>query len=71
MNLGSSSPFIEAFGVAKAAARKIFSVIRRIPSIDSLADVGQKPTDIVGSIEFKDVTFEYPSRKGVNVSIFL
>lgn len=70
MNLGASSPFVEALAVAKASANKIFSIINRKPVIDSLNDEGQKPTDIVGLIEFKNVSFEYPSRKGVNVGNF-
>ena len=67
MNLGASLPFIEAFGISKATASKIFSIINRKPEIDSLEDNGHKPTDIEGHIEFKNVSFEYPSRTEAKV----
>ncbi|XP_011495053.1 PREDICTED: multidrug resistance protein homolog 49 [Ceratosolen solmsi marchali] len=62
INLGAASSHLEAFGISKAAAAKVFSIIKRKPKIDSLESTGLKPTDIVGSIEFKNVSFEYPSR---------
>jgi len=35
--------------------------------IDSSSDEGMKPTQVIGEIEFKDVTFAYPTRQEVNV----
>ncbi|XP_058800345.1 ATP-dependent translocase ABCB1-like [Phymastichus coffea] len=67
MSLGAVTPFVEAFGVSKAASSKVFSIIERKPAIDSLSDNGEKPTDVRGSIEFKSVSFEYPSRSEVKV----
>jgi ABC-type multidrug transport system fused ATPase/permease subunit len=71
INLGTASSYFESFGISKAAATKVFSVIKRKPMIDSLEDKGLKPTDIVGSIEFKNVSFEYPSRPKAKVSFDL
>ena len=53
---------IENFSKATAAAQKIFQTIYRTPSIDSLSDDGDKPKDLQGDIEFKNVSFIYPSR---------
>ncbi|XP_031781202.1 ATP-dependent translocase ABCB1 isoform X2 [Nasonia vitripennis] len=75
INLGAATPFVEAFGISKAAASKVFSVIRRKPAINSQTDEGRRPGDIQGSIQFKDICFEYPSRtdvkvlKGLNFSV--
>eukprot|EP00049_Salpingoeca_infusionum_P008659 m.143059 g.143059 ORF g.143059 m.143059 type:complete len:1275 (+) comp14078_c0_seq2:641-4465(+) len=62
MSLGQASPALEAFAKGRGAAAKIFSVIDREPVIDSLAETGATPAKVEGSIEFKDVTFTYPSR---------
>jgi ABC-type multidrug transport system fused ATPase/permease subunit len=67
MNLGMTSPFIEAFGIACGAAGAVYSVIERQPSIDSMSDAGNKPDKIEGSISFKKVRFNYPSRADVPV----
>lgn len=65
--MGAASPFIEAFGISKAAAAKVFSVIERKPEIDTMTPEGLMPTDIEGCIEFKNVSFQYPSRNEVKV----
>ena len=43
MNIGQASPYVEAFAIARAAAAAIFTVIDRIPEIDSFSDEGAKP----------------------------
>jgi ATP-binding cassette subfamily B (MDR/TAP) protein 1 len=70
MNFGISSPYIEAFGVAKAAGSKVFQIIDNIPIINLSKGKGEKIDDLKGKIVFKDVEFLYPSRKDVPVSIF-
>ncbi|XP_015524858.1 ATP-dependent translocase ABCB1 [Neodiprion lecontei] len=67
MNFGTASPFIEAFGIAKAAGAKVFAVIERKSSIDSLSNDGVKPKNTNGAIEFKNVVFNYPSRPDIEV----
>ncbi|XP_055605924.1 multidrug resistance protein homolog 49 [Uranotaenia lowii] len=66
-NLGLSSPHLEAFSTAKGSAASIFSVIDRIPIIDSLSDEGKRPSSINGQIQFTDVHFRYPARNDVQV----
>ncbi|KAH0811670.1 hypothetical protein GEV33_011121 [Tenebrio molitor] len=69
MNFGISSPYIEAFGVAKAAGSKVFQIIDNIPIINLSKGKGEKIDDLKGKIVFKDVEFLYPSRKDVPVTI--
>ncbi len=58
----------------------MFNVIDRVPSIDSLSKSGiassvaasasgsaNAPAKLEGSIEFRNVRFEYPTRAGVTV----
>ncbi|GLH02038.1 Multidrug resistance protein homolog 49 [Gryllus bimaculatus] len=67
MNFGMSSPLIEAFGIAKGAGAKIYSVIERKSPIDSWSEDGLRPSKITGTLEFEDIHFEYPSRKNVKI----
>ncbi|XP_055855395.1 multidrug resistance protein homolog 49 [Episyrphus balteatus] len=74
-NLGFSSPHLEAFAIAKGAARSIFAVIDRQTAIDPMGEEGLRPDSISGDIEFENLHFKYPSRpevqvlKGLSVSI--
>ena len=43
MNIGQASPYVEAFAIARAAAAAIFTVIDRIPEIDSFSEGGDIP----------------------------
>lgn len=52
---------------AAAAAHQLFMVIDRQSKIDSLSDGGAKPEECRGDIEFRNVTFAYPSRPHVQV----
>jgi len=61
-SLSQIAPRIEVFSKATAASQKIFETIFRVPSIDSLSKAGDRPADLKGTIEFKDVSFIYPSR---------
>jgi len=60
---------------AAAAAHQLFQVIDRQSKIDSLSDEGAKPDECRGDLEFRNVTFAYPSRsdvpvlKGLNVTM--
>lgn len=67
MNFGMASPYIETFGIGKAAAAKVFYVIDNIPIINSSKGNGKKPDRIEGNIKFDNVHFHYPSRKAVQV----
>lgn len=67
MNLGISSPLIEVFGIAKGAGAKVFSIIERVPEINTLSESGIQPSEIQGNITFENVHFHYPSRTEVKV----
>ena len=66
LNVGQASPYIEAFSIAKGSATAIFKIIDRVPSIDSFSQEGIKPS-ITGNIELRNVHFNYPARKDVEV----
>jgi len=70
MQVGQSQPYVEAFSVARSAAATIFAIIDRIPPIDSSSKEGKIPDKNVGNIRFRDVFFNYPSRKEVKVTAF-
>merc|ERR1719328_340886 len=45
MNIGQASPYVEAFASARAAAAAIFTVIDRVPEIDSFSEEGAMPNN--------------------------
>ncbi|XP_042901555.2 ATP-dependent translocase ABCB1 [Parasteatoda tepidariorum] len=67
MFLGQTSPYFEAFALAKGAAAKIFHIIERKPVIDSSSEAGLRPRALRGVIALRDVNFSYPARKDVAV----
>lgn len=67
MNFGFASPFIEAFAVAKGAAAKVYNVIDRVSPINSMSEDGEILSEVKGCISFRNVHFQYPSRKDVKV----
>lgn len=52
---------------ARQSTKAAFKIMDRTSKIDSISNEGLKPDTLRGTIEFKDVTFEYPARPGVNV----
>lgn len=67
MNFGMASPYIEAFGIARGAATKVFSVIDNEPVINQSKGSGKKLENLKGNIKFANVKFSYPSRSDVEV----
>ena len=65
---GQAAPYIEIFSMARGAAAVIFATIDARPEIDVNSEGGEDPGSGCGRIEFRDVHFSYPSRKGVEVS---
>jgi len=61
-SIGYNLPHLGSFGLAAAAATKIFSTIERTPPIDPESDKGSKPDSVTGTIEFKNIKHVYPSR---------
>ncbi|KAI3881396.1 hypothetical protein MKW92_034658 [Papaver armeniacum] len=65
MSLGQSFSNLGAFSKGKAAGYKLMEVINQKPTIvEDLSD-GKCLEEVNGNIEFKDVTFSYPSRPDV------
>ncbi|XP_053623630.1 multidrug resistance protein homolog 49-like [Plodia interpunctella] len=60
-------PHIEVFASARGAAASIFSLLERMPKIDSMAQQGLSPRRVIGEITLDDVHFSYPSRPDVQV----
>ncbi|XP_068636496.1 ABC transporter B family member 19 [Aristolochia californica] len=74
MSLGQSFSNLGAFSKGKAAGYKLMEIINQKPSIIQDPLDGKCLSEVHGNIEFKDVTFSYPSRPDVfifrNFSIF-
>lgn len=67
-NLARLTPFLETLSSARGSAKGIFSVIDRQSKIDSLSKNGiELNCDVNGKIEFRNVSFSYPSRPDVQV----
>jgi ATP-binding cassette subfamily B (MDR/TAP) protein 1 len=64
-SLGQVGPNFSAFASAQVAAYKLYAIIDRVPPIDVQSPAGAKPApaSLAGAIEFRNVTFAYPSRK--------
>jgi ATP-binding cassette subfamily B (MDR/TAP) protein 1 len=62
--LGQAGPNIAALSSAQAAAARIYQVIDDVPDIDIFSTAGVAPerSSLRGKIEFRNVTFSYPSR---------
>ncbi|XP_072301487.1 bile salt export pump [Eucyclogobius newberryi] len=67
MNMGNASSCLEAFVSGRTAAKAIFDTIDREPEIDCFSEDGYKLDKIKGEIEFRKVTFYYPSRPEVKI----
>ncbi|KAE8709999.1 ABC transporter B family member 19 [Hibiscus syriacus] len=74
MSLGQSFSNLGAFCKGKVAGYKLMEIINQKPSIIQDHSEGKNIPEVKGYIEFKDVTFSYPSRPDViifrNFSIF-
>ncbi|GMY29719.1 ABC transporter B family member 2-like [Fagus crenata] len=65
LSLGQAAPDITAFIRAKAAAYPIFEMIERDTVSKNSTKTGRKLDKLEGHIQFKDVSFSYPSRPDV------
>ena len=54
--------YFAQFAQGTVAASRVFEIIDRVPEIDPYSPEGRKLPSIRGRIEFKGVTFAYPSR---------
>jgi len=62
-SISQIAPCIAVFAEAKVAASDAFKIIDRKSQIDIENPSGLKPTSIEGNIEFKNVSFGYPTKK--------
>ena len=62
MALGQAGPSMTSFANGRGAAVGVFNVLDRKSKIDSLSEEGAVPEKVAGRIEFRNVTFAYPSR---------
>lgn len=65
--LGQVGPNFEAMSNARGAGFKVFEILKRKPTIDSFSDSGKRLSQTVGTIEFCDVHFHYPSRPELKI----
>ncbi|TGZ63862.1 hypothetical protein CRM22_006671 [Opisthorchis felineus] len=68
MYLGNALPFLQHFVNAKNAARDIFGTIDRKPQIAKERE-SRTLTEFKGDIQFQNVSFAYPSRPDVPITI--
>ncbi|CAB4481222.1 uncharacterized protein OCT59_003157 [Rhizophagus irregularis] len=68
-SIGNAAPHFSSVANALGAAKNLFSVIERVPIIDSSLNTGKKinKSEFKGHIEFKNINFHYPSRPDVQV----
>ncbi|CAF0800398.1 unnamed protein product [Adineta ricciae] len=55
-------PNLQAFAEAAGSGGFVFDIISRISKINAFEDKGEKPANVVGDIELRDVEFTYPAR---------
>ncbi|XP_004604151.2 ATP-binding cassette sub-family B member 5 [Sorex araneus] len=65
--IGAAASNFENFTIARGAAFNIFQVIDKKPNIGNFSTTGYKPECIEGNVEFKNVSFSYPSRPSVKI----
>ncbi|KAM7471890.1 hypothetical protein LguiA_010073 [Lonicera macranthoides] len=65
--LALSLSYFAQFAQGTVAASRVFEVIDRIPEIDPYSPEGRRLSSVRGKIEFKGVTFAYPSRPTLQI----
>ncbi|KXG51792.1 ABC transporter, integral membrane type 1 [Penicillium griseofulvum] len=66
-SLTSIMPHMIEFVRAASAASELFQLMDRESTIDPFHESGEKLTDVMGHLDFGNVSFAYPTRPDVNV----
>lgn len=66
-SIGNALPYFNIVSTAVGVMAGIKQIISRKVTIDPYSEEGRKLNQIVGNIEFKNVSFSYPSRSNVQV----
>lgn len=61
-SLGAAQPNLKAVVEGRVAGKLAYDIINRKPKIEIDDPEGKKLENLKGRIEFKDVTFAYPTR---------
>ncbi|PAV65224.1 hypothetical protein WR25_20742 [Diploscapter pachys] len=67
MALGQAGPQFAVLGTALGAAGALYEIIDREPEIDAYSEEGERPTNVRGKIEVRNLRFSYPTRPDVEV----
>lgn len=65
--LGHVGPHGQAFTTGVAAAAKIYNTIDRVSPLDPTSAAGEKPEQVIGTVELRNIKHIYPSRPEVVV----
>ncbi|KAL5266828.1 hypothetical protein ACHWQZ_G004016 [Mnemiopsis leidyi] len=65
--MGHAAPHFQTMAEGRGAAYTVFKTIDRESKINYEKDEGTSPSDCIGRIEFRNVSFSYPSRKYVQI----
>ncbi len=65
--MGQAGPLVSVFATARIAAFRIFQVIDSESVVDTSGDSGTSLRAVKGTIEFRNVSFAYPTRPNVLV----
>ncbi|XP_035825122.1 ATP-dependent translocase ABCB1 [Aplysia californica] len=67
VSVGLASTSVKTISTGLSSAYNVYVVLDREPQIDGASRVGLKPASLTGTIRFKKVHFNYPSRPSVKV----
>ncbi|XP_019364084.1 PREDICTED: ATP-binding cassette sub-family B member 5 [Gavialis gangeticus] len=65
--VGETLTFVPDYAKARSGAAHLFALFERTPAIDSYSEAGDKPDTFSGRLEFREVSFIYPTRPDVPI----
>ncbi|XP_028400885.1 multidrug resistance protein 1-like isoform X2 [Dendronephthya gigantea] len=67
ISASQAGPSMQGVASARGAAYHLYELIDRTPVIDISSEDGVVPETLEGSVEFKDISFTYPSRPDIQI----